>query len=152
MTDDMNVTVIAADTQIKGEMTFERSCKLMGRFEGTIIAKGQLHVAEGATCKAQVEAATVIVDGLVEGNITAKEQIQLNAKAQINGDITAGKLVMAEGACVNGHVSVGGEPTRAETSRPVVVPAAPVMPPVPATPPVPPANASMRAVGARRIG
>ncbi|MHB1156398.1 MAG: bactofilin family protein [Phycisphaerales bacterium] len=152
MADDMNVTVIAADTQIKGEMTFERSCKLMGRFEGTITAKGQLHVAEGATCKAQVEAATVIVDGLVEGNITAKEQIQLNAKARINGDITAGKLVMAEGACVNGHVSVGGEPTRAEMSRPAVAPAVAVTPPAPAAPPVSPANASMRAVGARRIG
>lgn len=109
MADETNVTTIAADTQIKGEMTFEHSCKLLGKFDGTITAKGQLHVAEGATCKAQVEAATVIVDGLIEGNVTAKDRIQLNAKARLIGDLVASKLVMAEGASFNGHVSVGAD-------------------------------------------
>lgn len=109
MAEDSQVTIIGPDTSIKGEMSFDRSCRLLGQFEGTITAKGQLHIAEGASCKAQVEAANVVVDGNVEGNVTAKEKIQLNAKARVNGDVVAAKLEVAEGASFSGHVSVGIE-------------------------------------------
>lgn len=107
MADDSQITIIGADTQIKGEMSFDRACKLLGTFEGTINAKGQLHVAEGASCKAEVEAADIVVDGSVEGNITAREKIQLNAKSKVVGDVVAAKLMVAEGASFSGHVSVG---------------------------------------------
>lgn len=107
MADEQQVTIIGPDTQIKGEMSFERSCRILGKFEGTITAKGQLHVAEGASCKAQVEAANIVVDGDIEGNVTANEKIQLNAKAKVNGDVVAAKLAVAEGASFSGHVSVG---------------------------------------------
>jgi len=107
MADESQMTIIGSDTHIKGEMSFDRSCKLLGKFEGTITAKGQLHVADGASCKAEVEAGEINVDGSIEGNVTAKEKIQLNAKAQIRGDVVASKLIVAEGASFNGHVSVG---------------------------------------------
>ncbi len=107
MAEDNQVTIIAADTHIKGEMSFDRSCKLQGAFEGTINAKGQLHVAEGATCKAEVEAADIVVDGNIEGNVVAREKIQLNAKSKLTGDVVAAKLIVAEGASFSGHVSVG---------------------------------------------
>jgi len=107
MADESQVTIIGSDTHIKGEMSFDRSCKLLGKFEGTITAKGQLHVADGASCKAEVEAGEITVDGAIEGNVTAREKIQLNAKARIQGDVVASKLVVAEGASFNGHVSVG---------------------------------------------
>lgn len=106
---DEQVTVIGPDTHIKGEMSFDSSCRILGRFEGTVSAKGQLHIADGASCKAQVEVGTVTVDGSVEGNITAKDRVQLNAKAKIVGDVRAAKLVVAEGASFTGHVQVGPE-------------------------------------------
>lgn len=102
-------TVIGSDTHIKGEMTFQGSARLLGTFEGRISAQGELQVAEGATCKATVEAGTVIVDGAVEGDLNARDRVQLNAKAKIQGDLVASKLVVAEGASFVGHVTVGPE-------------------------------------------
>jgi cytoskeletal protein CcmA (bactofilin family) len=116
MADDNQVTVIGSDTHIKGEMSFDRSCRLLGGFEGTINAKGQLHVANGATCKAEVEAADIVVDGNIEGNVTAREKIQLNAKAKVNGDVIASKLVVAEGATFSGHVSVGADAVKGKST------------------------------------
>ena len=107
------MTVIGPDTHIKGEMSFDTSCRLLGRFEGTINAKGQFHIADGANCKATVQAGNITVDGSVEGNVSASDKVQLNAKAKVVGDVTAAKLVVAEGASFVGHVQVGAAAAKA---------------------------------------
>jgi cytoskeletal protein CcmA (bactofilin family) len=112
-------TVIGSDTHIKGEMSFDNSARILGKFEGTINAKGKLHVADGASCKAQVQAGAVVVDGQVEGNISANDSIHLNAKSKLIGDLVASKLVVAEGAALNGHINVGPDAAKgAGISRP----------------------------------
>jgi len=110
---DTQVTVIAADTHIKGEMSFDRTAKVFGKFEGKVTAKGELQIAEGASCHAEVNAGRVTVDGSIEGNVSAQEQIQLNNKARVKGDIKAAKLVVAEGASLFGHCAVGPDAFKA---------------------------------------
>ena len=107
--DPKEITVIGADTHIKGEMTFGSTARVLGTFEGTITAKGEVQIAEGATCRASIDAARVSVDGVVEGNVTAHEKLTLNNKAQMRGDLVAPTLIVAEGAQFNGHVSVGSD-------------------------------------------
>ncbi len=101
------VTVIAADTHIRGEMTFDRTARVYGKFEGKVTAKGELQIAEGASCQAEVSATKITVDGAIEGNVTAQDCVQLNNKSQLKGDIKAAKLVVAEGASLFGHCAVG---------------------------------------------
>ena len=120
MADQSNeITVIAADTQIKGEMIFQRAARVVGQFEGRITAKGELQIAESALCKADIEAQNLIVDGTIEGNIRATQRVQLNAKARVKGDLTAEKLVTAEGASVFGQVAVGSDAVKSAATRPV---------------------------------
>ncbi|MBX3358273.1 MAG: polymer-forming cytoskeletal protein [Phycisphaeraceae bacterium] len=119
-------TIIGPDTHIKGDMTFDSTARILGTFEGNITAKGELQIAEGATCKASVEAGKVVVDGLVEGNLTARERVELNAKARIKGDVVAARLVVADGASVSGRVTIGPDATKssgrpAEDGKPNVV-------------------------------
>lgn len=106
-------TVIGPDTFIKGEMSFDNTARLLGRFEGKISAKGELQVAEGATCNAAVEASRVTVDGSVEGDMIARERVALNAKSSMKGDLVAAKLAVAEGAVYVGHVTVGPDAAKA---------------------------------------
>ena len=100
-------TIIGADTHIKGDMTFDGAAKLLGTFEGKITAKGDLHIADGATCRAVVEAGRVTVDGVVDGNISARERVELTSKAKVKGDLVAARLLVAEGASFTGHCTVG---------------------------------------------
>ncbi len=109
MADASHTTVIGPDTKIKGEMTFESTARLLGQFEGKIQAKGELQVADSAQCRASVDAGKVVVDGLVEGNINARERVELTARAKMKGDLVAAKLVVADGATFVGHVTVGPE-------------------------------------------
>jgi cytoskeletal protein CcmA (bactofilin family) len=125
-------TIIGADTKIKGEMSFDGSARLLGSFEGTITAKGELHVADGASCKAVIEAGKVTVDGLIEGNVTARDKIELTARARIKGDLIASKLLVAEGASFTGHVTVGPEYAKGAKHEPAMVESKPA--PQPARP------------------
>ncbi len=112
-------TVIGADTVIKGEMTVENRARILGRFEGTIQAKGQVEIADKAICKADIEAATVQVDGVIEGNIKALDKAHLNGTAKVVGDLVASKLVVSEGAAFKGHLHVGPDAVKAgATPRP----------------------------------
>lgn len=110
-------TVIGPDTHIKGDMTFDSTARILGTFEGRIAAKGELQVADAATCRAAVEASRVLVDGTVDGNVTARERVELTAKAKMKGDLVASKLIVAEGASFVGHCTVG--PDAAKAARPV---------------------------------
>ncbi|HEX8875945.1 MAG TPA: polymer-forming cytoskeletal protein [Phycisphaerales bacterium] len=110
MADNENqVTIIGRDAKIKGELSFDASAKILGTFEGKIIAKGEVIIGETATCRATVEAGNVIVDGPLEGDVIARDRLQLTAKAKVKGDITAGSLSVIEGASFVGHCKVGPE-------------------------------------------
>ncbi|MEM1108742.1 MAG: polymer-forming cytoskeletal protein [Planctomycetota bacterium] len=104
---DSQTTVIGADSYFKGEMQFERTAKIIGRFDGKIAGKGELQVGQSATCKADIESSVANIDGTIEGNITAKEAVKLTANGKVKGDITATKMTMAEGASFYGMCAVG---------------------------------------------
>ncbi len=110
-------TIIGPDTHIKGDMSFESSAQILGRFEGTITSNGDLQVSNGATCKAAVKANRITVDGSIEGDVIGRERIKLNAGATVKGDIVAAKLAMEEGATFVGHCSVGAEAVKGAESR-----------------------------------
>lgn len=101
------MTVIGRGTRIKGEMYFEGSARILGTFEGKINAEGEVQVGRGANCRAMVEAERIVVDGLIEGDIIASDVLTLNAEARVEGDITAAKLVVVEGATFTGQCRVG---------------------------------------------
>lgn len=101
------LTVIGADTRIKGEMFFEKSARILGQFEGKITAQGEVQIGNGANCNAAVEAEQIIVDGSVQGPLFARDRLTLTKNAQVQGDLTAGTLVVSEGASFVGHCNVG---------------------------------------------
>ena len=108
------ITIIGADTRISGEMTFGgATAKILGSCDGKITAKGELQIASGSTCNAEVSAARVSIDGVVEGDIPASERVQLNGNAKMTGDLVATTLVVESGAAFNGHVRVGPDAVKA---------------------------------------
>ncbi len=125
-------TIIGPDTHIKGDMTFDSTARILGSFEGRIAAKGELQIADSAVCKAAVEAGKVTIDGQVEGNVTARDRVELSAKARMKGDLIATKLVVVDGASFVGHVTVG--PDAAKAAKPMEL----EIKPMATTPPQPP--------------
>lgn len=139
-------TIIGPDANFKGELSFEKGLRLMGRLEGKINTAGRLHVAKEARMQADVDAGAVIVEGDVKGNLNANDRIELKQTARYEGDLRASKLVVDEGAVFNGHVSVGPEAVK---NRPPQTPGSQQQQPSPrssASAPVIPVNQPQPAV------
>lgn len=100
-------TIIGADANFKGELSFDSGAKLLGKFEGTINSKGRVHIADGSVCKATVKAKEISVEGHIEGNVEAGDRLELKNKGTITGDIVAARMIMAEGASIDGHCRIG---------------------------------------------
>ncbi|HEX4794575.1 MAG TPA: polymer-forming cytoskeletal protein [Humisphaera sp.] len=110
-------TILGPDASFKGELSFDKGMRLMGRFEGKINTPGRLQIAKEAKMQADVDAGAIIVEGDVQGNLSASDRIELKQSARYEGDLKAAKLVVDEGAVFNGHVSVGPDVTKG-TGRP----------------------------------
>lgn len=106
-------TVLGPDAVFKGELSFEKGLRLMGRFEGKINTAGRLHVAREAKMHADVDAGAIIVEGEVKGNLSATDRIELKQTARYEGDLRASKLVVDEGAVFTGNVTVGPDAVKA---------------------------------------
>jgi cytoskeletal protein CcmA (bactofilin family) len=111
-------TILGADANFKGELSFEKGMRIMGRFEGKVNTPGRIHVAKEAKMAADVDAGAIIVEGEVQGNLSANDRIELKNSARYEGDLKATKLVVDEGAIFSGHVSVGPDTTNNNKPRP----------------------------------
>ena len=116
-------TILGPDASFKGELSFDKGMRLMGKFEGKVNTPGKVHVAKEAKMSADVEAGAITVEGEVQGNLSAADRIELKNSARYEGDLRATKLVVEEGAAFSGHVSVGpdhakGRPDRPAAARP----------------------------------
>lgn len=100
-------TILGPDAKFKGEFTFDSAAKVLGRVEGSITSKGKLLIAAGSTCKANVAASEVAIEGFIDGNVEATERVEIKAKGRISGDIVASRMTMGDGASIEGHVRIG---------------------------------------------
>src|SRR3954470_20595583 len=111
-------TVLGPDANFKGELSFDKGMRLMGKFEGKVSTPGRVHVAKEAKMSADVEAGGIVVEGEVHGNLSANDRIELKQSARYEGDLRANKLVVDEGAVFSGHVTVGPDSVKGGAKYP----------------------------------
>ena len=100
-------TVIGPDAKFKGELSFEKSVKILGGFEGRIATNGNLVVAPEGVIQADIEAGTITVEGEISGNVAAKDIVELKNTARLQGDLRCERLIVVDGARFVGHCNVG---------------------------------------------
>lgn len=111
-------TTLGADAKFKGELSFEKGVRIEGGFEGSIHAKGALHIAEGAKIMANIEAGNVKIEGECKGNLVVTEKLHLLATAKMEGDLRTNRLEIADGAIFVGKVIVGQASEESPMRRP----------------------------------
>ncbi len=104
---EVQTTVLGTECSFKGDLVISGPCRLLGSFEGSIRGQGELHIAQGAACNANIEVENIVIDGSAKGEIIARQRLQLGAKASVQGEVTAGALSVTEGATLIGRVAVG---------------------------------------------
>jgi cytoskeletal protein CcmA (bactofilin family) len=94
-------------SRVVGQLVFQGPARIDGFVEGDIQCSGMLTIGEGAEIRAKISGQTVVIRGKVEGNITAKEKVELLAPGRLIGNVTAPRLVIAEGVMFDGDCFMG---------------------------------------------
>ena len=94
-------------SRVNGQLSFQGAARIDGTVDGEIHCKGSLTIGESAEIHAKVSGQIVVIQGKVEGNITAKERVELLAPARLIGNVNAPRLVIAEGVVFEGDCSMG---------------------------------------------
>jgi cytoskeletal protein CcmA (bactofilin family) len=95
-------------TQFKGVLSFAGAVRVDGHLEGEIVGDEVLIIGEPGQVKAEIEVGTLVVSGQVQGNITARERVELLRPSRVAGTIRTPCLIVAEGALFNGNCEMTG--------------------------------------------
>lgn len=100
-------TIIAASVKVEGDFVSQGNVLIEGTVEGSLRTERDLRVGERASISADVEAASATVAGEVHGNLAVAERLELEPTARVHGDIQTGTLIVANGAQINGRLTMG---------------------------------------------
>ncbi len=99
---------IGPSITIRGDVSGDEDLLIQGRVEGSVDLKlKSVTVGTEGRVKANITGRVVIVEGEVEGDLKAKEQVVLRSTARVQGDITAARVVLEDGASFRGGVDMG---------------------------------------------
>ncbi|MBN1524861.1 MAG: polymer-forming cytoskeletal protein [Spirochaetales bacterium] len=103
-------TTLGKNTKFNGVLRFKDSLKILGAFHGEIVSPGTLIIADGADIKADIRVGSIIVGGIVRGNIIAKDKLEMLGSGKVFGNIKTAKLIIADGVLFEGKCEMIKDP------------------------------------------
>ena len=101
-------SLIAQGSRIEGNLRFTEGLRVDGEVFGDLRANSDhpsiLVISEEAVVQGAIDADHVIINGSVKGPINARELLELQPRARIEGDVTYKALEMHQGAVISGQL------------------------------------------------
>lgn len=105
-------TVIAAGTELVGNLALEDNLHIDGRMQGDVDSKAEVVIGQPGHMEGRILAQRVLVSGSFDGVIDA-ERLEIVASGKVAGEVTVGELIIESGAHFNGSSRIrGDEPPR----------------------------------------
>lgn len=117
--------LIGAGTVVRGDVTFTGGLRIDGVVCGNVATAngeaGTLVVSEQARVDGKIDVSHVVVNGTVNGPLTANDFLELQSKAKVVGDVEYRTLEMHLGAVIQGtlHHAEPGSASVVELKRAV---------------------------------
>jgi len=96
-------------SQLQGELSFEETFRIDGKFDGKIRSGSELILGDTAEVSGEIEVGRLSVNGKLKGTVRAKERVELHARARVEADLTTPILKIEEGALFEGSCRMGEE-------------------------------------------
>src|SRR5947199_4512897 len=94
-------------SSFRGELEFEDTMRIDGRFNGKIMTKNELIVGESAQIEGEVHAGRIAISGTVIGKIIAAQRVEIHRNGKVYSDIDTPALIIEEGAIFQGNCVMG---------------------------------------------
>jgi cytoskeletal protein CcmA (bactofilin family) len=94
-------------SSFKGELEFEDTMRIDGKFNGKITSKNELIVGESAHIEGDVHVGRIAISGTVVGKIIADQRVEIHRNGKVFSDVDTPALVIEEGAIFQGNCTMG---------------------------------------------
>ena len=105
---DKNVTLIAVNTSVEGNIQFSGELyvngAVVGDIEGRKESRGALVVSEEGSVQGEIRVPDIVIEGKVEGDIHAESRLELGRNARVRGDVHYKLVEIHTGAIVDGRM------------------------------------------------
>ena len=91
----------------RGELEFEDTMRIDGKFNGKIHSKNELIVGESAHIEGDIHVGRVAISGTVVGKIVADQRVEIHRNGKVYSDIDTPALIIEEGAIFQGNCVMG---------------------------------------------
>lgn len=106
---DIADNVIGENSYFNGKFIINGSLRIDGRFEGKYLQAEQLYVGPNGKVKTNINAVSLIIEGLIIGNINASNRVLLMPTAKILGDIKTPELIIQNGVILEGRCTISND-------------------------------------------
>jgi cytoskeletal protein CcmA (bactofilin family) len=110
---------IGASLFFKGDLQGDEDLVIEGRVEGRIaIKQGRVTVGEKGRVEADIDAASILVAGVVKGNLNGGDRVVLHQSGRVEGNIVAKSVILENGCRFKGSIDMEGDAAARAQSRP----------------------------------
>ncbi|MDY7095436.1 MAG: polymer-forming cytoskeletal protein [Acidobacteriota bacterium] len=95
-----------AGSNVQGDLHFENTFRIDGKFTGKIVSDGTLVVGEDGRLEGEVEVGQIFVSGRVDGQIKAQRRVQIAPNGQVYADVDTPTLMIEDGALFEGRCTM----------------------------------------------
>ena len=110
-------SLLSRGVSIEGDIQGAENAQIEGHLKGSIRLDGDIIIGSGAVVEADVEANNIIIKGMVIGNVTAREHLEIQSTGKMTGDITARSIDFKDGSSFEGRSQmIKGRPKAVEAA------------------------------------
>src|SRR5262249_295194 len=110
-------TVIGPGARIVGDLSAEEDVMIAGRFEGKIHVGQDVRVVAGGEVEGEISGRSVVVSGSLKGEGVGSQRAELTSSAVVEGSVRAPKIIIAEGAQLEGRVAMTAASVEEKSSK-----------------------------------
>jgi cytoskeletal protein CcmA (bactofilin family) len=107
-------SIIGEGATFHGDIKVTGFVRVDGNLTGSITTNGKVVIGRNGRCESAIEGSSVIVGGVVKGDVTASEKVVILSSGMVIGNVTSPRLVADDGVMLNGFYMVSGARTGAK--------------------------------------
>lgn len=93
-----DVSIISAGVEVTGNIKTKGNIRIDGVVRGDVVADGNLTIGTTGNVEGSLKAESIIIGGKVNGKVSSKDKLTLEAKAELIGDLYTKILIVEAGA------------------------------------------------------
>ena len=99
-------SLIGEGSSFSGDINLKGLLRIDGDFKGTISEGGKVLIGKSGRVEATINSGTIVIGGVLKGNINAAEKVVILSTGMLIGNVTAPRLLVEDGVILNGNCTI----------------------------------------------